>query len=73
MDILDNGTRVRVGNEFGTVVGHKIAIAVPSGKIVVHTIRFTERRVRKFGNNWVIKPIDPVEKTINYSFIEVEQ
>lgn len=71
-DVLANGTKVRVGTKRGEVVSHKIVRAIPSGSIVVHTIRFTERGIRGFGSNFKWVEIKPIENEVNYSFIKVE-
>lgn len=71
-DVLAKGTKVRVGNDYGEIVSHRIVNAVPSGKIVVHEIRFTHKRVRNYGRNYSLKEIStPVTRSVNYSFIEV--
>lgn len=69
-EILPIGTKVRVGQKLGSVVGSREEDAVPRGKIVVHTIEFTHRIIR------VPRPRRiPLAKnqtySVNYSFIHV--
>lgn len=71
-DILEPGTEVRVGAMRGKVVGHTEETARPSGTIIVHEIRTTDRMKSHFGNRvtW-----EPVERSViirpNYSFVTV--
>lgn len=71
MDILPAGTKITVGgNKRGIIISHKIKQAIPSGLIVVHTIKLTEKikilAVNKF--KWV--PMNkPKIYEINYTGI----
>jgi hypothetical protein len=67
-EVLENGTEVRVGNQFGKVISHKVVNAVPCGTIVVHTIEFHSKRVRSFGRNYKVIPTFG-KSQVNYSFI----
>ncbi len=69
-DILPNGTRVRVGNKRGCVVGCEVVRAVPSGFISVHEIHFSERAEKKL-NKTVWSPYLGLIQKVNYSFIEL--
>lgn len=69
-DLLPEGATVRVNNEYGTVINAKYVTAHPSGVVALHKIKFTHRRRRKFGQNYVIEKIKPVIREVNYSFIE---
>lgn len=68
---LDIGTEVRVGNKFGKIVKVEFVNAIPCGKVVLHTIEFHSKRIRKFGQTYKIEHIKPQISKVNYSFIEV--
>lgn len=73
-DLLDVGTKVRVGNLLGEVIKAEMLQAVPCGEIAVHTIKYTHRRKRMFGATFRVEELAlPTEGTTNYSFIEVEK
>lgn len=72
LDQLAPGTKIRVKNKIGVIVGAQIVPAVPSGLIVVHTVCMTAQRVRGFGTAYRLVPIKtPVYQTVNYASIEV--
>lgn len=69
---LAAGTHIMVGNLHGTVISATMERAHPCGFVCVHKMQFTHKRVRKFGNNYKMVPIEPPKVgTANYSFIEV--
>jgi hypothetical protein len=70
---LPVGTKVRVGNKFGTVISASVKPAHPRGTIVVHEISFTEAVLRGVGRIRS-KPkalTKPYTSFVNYSFIHV--
>jgi hypothetical protein len=70
---LSVGTKVRVGNKYGTVVSATVRPAHPRGTIVVHEIHFTEAVLRGVGRIRA-KPkamSKPYTSFVNYSFIYV--
>lgn len=71
-DILEPGTEVRVGAMRGVVVGHEEHDARPSGKIIVHEVKMTERAKVLFGSKLSWELMDrPLTLRPNYSFVTV--
>lgn len=71
-DRLANGTKVRVGNRRGEVVGCETVQAANGGYVELHSAHLTERFKRGFGSTGKWEPIGlrVIEKP-NYSFIAV--
>ena len=65
------GCNVRVGNLLGEVHSVDLLPAVPCGIVAVHTIKFTHRRCRNFGQTFSVVEIKPKTERVNYSFIHV--
>ena len=65
---LADGTKVRVGTKIGTVVSSEIVDAIPRGKIVVHTIKFTHRIIR-VPRPRMMRMQSPQTYAVNYSNI----
>jgi hypothetical protein len=69
-DVLAIGTKVRVGQKIGKVVGSREEDAVPSGRIVIHTIEFTHKIVRvPRPRQRALQRVQTYD--VNYSFIHV--
>lgn len=56
-EILPEGTEVSIRGQRGKVVKHEIVDAVPSGKIVVHTVLLTHKVVPDYGSKSKIIPL----------------
>jgi hypothetical protein len=72
-DYLHAGTKVRVRYDLGTVIESLDCRDQHGGQIFAFKIRFTARRVNTFGSRFVVKPIAPFERIVNYSFVDVVQ
>ena len=70
-DILSEGTQVCIGTKRGRVVSHEIVDAIPSGKIVIHTVTLTEKLKITFGKYHTYERIEAEIWTGNYSAIVV--
>lgn len=68
--LLAIGTQVRVKGILGKIVRSSLVSAHNGGLIALNEIRFTHRQYR-IGNVTRFKAIEPVIKSVNYSFIEV--
>ena len=70
--VLENGTKVAIGNHLGTVVGHETVQANPCGTVVVHTILCNKVLTRQgcFGSHVRNTDCKPIVIRPNYSFIE---
>lgn len=69
MDILQTGTKVVVGNRRGEVVSHETVQAHPSGLIVVHAVKLTEKIKILTANRRKWISIEPVIMRVNYAGI----
>lgn len=69
-DRLQDGTRVRVKMQVGTVIASREENAIPDGKIIIHTIHFTHRYDRSLRRR-LLKLEPPQTREVNYSFITV--
>lgn len=68
-EMLEPGTKVKCGIKIGHIVSAKVVPAIPSGLIVVHTVRFTEKYER-WPRRRVVKLKKLMEYEVNYSAIE---
>lgn len=72
-DLIEVGTAVIVQNERGIVTKAEMVPASNGGMIALHTVKLVERWKRTFADRGRWEPKEkPVERTVNYSFIEVE-
>ena len=69
-DLLQIGTSVRVKGMLGKVVRSSLVRAHNGGMVALNEIRFTHRQYRT-GNVTTFKAVEPVTRSVNYSFIEV--
>lgn len=71
-DVLQDGTKIAIVNQRGTVIHHELVDATPSGKIIVHTVTMTHKSVPYFANKTRIVPLaKPITKKVNYTAIYV--
>ena len=71
-DVLQDGTKISTGNQFGTVVHHELVDAIPAGKIIVHTVTMTHKSVPDWGNKTKLVALPkPITKKVNYTAIRV--
>ena len=71
-DLLEKGTYVSVGNQFGHVVKAEMVPASNGGMICLHTIKFTHKRKYLFGSKYKVEELKKSQqKTVNSSFINV--